>query len=99
MHVRSLASSNIRSSDELKYNRRCHHITKDSTYSKMPWWGKSKDPKASEPEASPPASVPDKKGAFDPEKLPDRHKLPAKLQKMLDDSDKDGNVFDDIVDG
>ncbi|KAM7192963.1 mitochondrial fission process protein 1 [Naviculisporaceae sp. PSN 640] len=37
--------------------------------------------------------------AFDASKLPDREKLPSKLQNIVDKSDKDGNFYDELVEG
>lgn len=36
---------------------------------------------------------------FDPNKLPDRQKLPPKLQKIMDKADKEENFFDELVEG
>jgi fission process protein 1 len=36
---------------------------------------------------------------FDPKKLPEREKLPKKLQKIIDKSDKEENFFDELVEG
>jgi fission process protein 1 len=36
---------------------------------------------------------------FDPAKLPPVEKLPPRLQKLIDESDKDESFFDDIVGG
>jgi fission process protein 1 len=36
---------------------------------------------------------------MDPEKLPDRKKLPKKLQKIIDKSDKEENFFEELVEG
>jgi fission process protein 1 len=36
---------------------------------------------------------------FDPSKLPDRTKLPPKLQKIVEKTDKDENFFDELVEG
>jgi fission process protein 1 len=40
-----------------------------------------------------------KAGEFDPNKLPQREKLPPKLQKIIEKSDKEENFFDELVDG
>ncbi|KAK0636670.1 mitochondrial 18 KDa protein-domain-containing protein [Bombardia bombarda] len=37
--------------------------------------------------------------AFDPKKLPEREKLPTKLQSIVDKDDKDENFFDELVEG
>ncbi|KAI9158238.1 Mitochondrial fission process protein [Paramyrothecium foliicola] len=71
---------------------------------KMPWWGKSQDAK-SEPQAQDPKPSNDQKDtsplskAFDPDKLPDREKLPKALQKIVDKADQDGSFFDNVVEG
>lgn len=57
------------------------------------WWGKGQD-KPTEP-----AKANTAKAGFDAEKLPDREKLPAKLQKIVEKSDKEDNLYDEIVDG
>lgn len=73
------------------------------------WWGKSQDKPAEAakaPEKAPelqPSSK-DVKTArpdveFDPAKLPQREKLPARLQKIIEKSDKEENVFDEVVEG
>jgi len=36
---------------------------------------------------------------FDPKKLPEREKLPPKLQKIIEKTDKEENFFDELVDG
>ncbi|KAH6856044.1 mitochondrial 18 KDa protein-domain-containing protein [Chaetomium sp. MPI-CAGE-AT-0009] len=36
---------------------------------------------------------------FDPSKLPDKQKLPPKLQKIMDTDDHEENFFDELVDG
>ena len=36
---------------------------------------------------------------FDPNKLPNKEKLPPKLQKIIEKADKEENFFDEIVDG
>jgi fission process protein 1 len=76
----------------------------------MMWpWSKSSEntpppppPKTSPPENNPlhnaPPQVKKAAGEFDPTKLPEREKLPAKLQKIVDKSDQD-DFFDDLVDG
>lgn len=78
------------------------------------WWGKSPDndakasPQPKEPPAAPTATSVEqrydgpKKDAstpFDPNKLPNREKLPPALQKIVDKQDKDENFFDELVDG
>lgn len=59
-------------------------------------------PKESPRETQAPATTPGdvKKAAaeFDPKKLPEREKLPPKLQKIIEQQDKD-DFFDDLVDG
>ncbi|KAH7353220.1 mitochondrial 18 KDa protein-domain-containing protein [Plectosphaerella cucumerina] len=66
------------------------------------WWGKSQSSpvKPTEaPAAAPDTSAKQQEKAFDPDKLPDRKKLPASLQKIARDQDKDENFFDELVDG
>ena len=36
---------------------------------------------------------------FDPARLPKTEKLPPKLQKLVDDANKDDSFFDDVVEG
>ncbi|KAK2605806.1 hypothetical protein QQS21_003760 [Conoideocrella luteorostrata] len=50
----------------------------------MSWLGKSKEPKEPKPEQSPDANRPQQKQSFDPDKLPPREKLPARLQNIVD---------------
>lgn len=77
---------------------------------RWPWSGNSDKPTdASNPQNESPkprqitqsATNDLKKGAadFDPKKLPDREKLPKKLQTIVDKSDKEDNFFDELVDG
>ncbi|CRK48877.1 hypothetical protein BN1723_008235 [Verticillium longisporum] len=66
------------------------------------WWGKPQDKPAASPDKaadSPPPTTAKATGAFDPDKLPEHRKLPASLQKIANDSDKDENFFDELVDG
>lgn len=53
------------------------------------------------PPQTPSATEDLKKAAtdLDPNKLPDREKLPPKLQKIIDKADKEENFFDELVDG
>lgn len=70
------------------------------------WWGKGsdKDSKAP-PKEDASAAEPGKKSnapqaaPFDPDKLPNREKLPPALQRIVDKQDKDENWYDEIVDG
>ncbi|KAI3397727.1 hypothetical protein diail_10380 [Diaporthe ilicicola] len=69
------------------------------------WWGKGsdKDPKAP-PEDDASGAAPSKANApqaapYDPNKLPNREKLPPALQKIVDKQDKDDNWYDELVDG
>ncbi len=59
--------------------------------------------KAEAPKSSPPENATKdlKKAAaeFDPNKLPKKEKLPPKLQKLIEKSDKEENFFDELVDG
>lgn len=66
------------------------------------WWNKSED-KATKPSEAPPAA---KEGAptqpakeFDADKLPERKKLPAALQRIAREQDKEENFFDELVEG
>jgi fission process protein 1 len=59
------------------------------------WWGKGNDKPVEPPKPSPPETAAKQ---FDP-KLPDEKKLPDKLQKIIDESDKNENFFDELVDG
>lgn len=66
------------------------------------WWGKSQPPPEKSAEGS--AAAPDtaakqQEKAFDPDKLPDRKKLPASLQKIAREQDKEENFFDELVEG
>lgn len=66
------------------------------------WWGKSQptpEKPTEAPAAAPDTSAKQQEKAFDPDKLPDRKKLPASLQKIARDQDKDENFFDELVDG
>ncbi|KAM7215977.1 Mitochondrial 18 KDa protein (MTP18) domain containing protein [Rhypophila decipiens] len=54
-------------------------------------------PKPSPPETKTPVEEVAK--TFDPRKLPDREKLPSKLQNIVDKSEKDGNFYDELVEG
>lgn len=80
----------------------------------MSWWGKgpdkpqaqAQDPSAAQPTtksitAEPPKPTEPHKDAtnFDPDRLPDRKKLPRGMTKIVAESDKDENFFDEIVDG
>ncbi|GAB1319589.1 Mitochondrial fission process protein 1 [Madurella fahalii] len=72
-----------------------------------PWGGSSakptgpSNPEKDVPKPSQNATNDPKKVAatFDPNKLPDREKLPPKLQKIMEKSDKDENFFDELVEG
>lgn len=74
-----------------------------------PWSGSSDKPAGTPttqnepPKPSPPESATKdlKKAAaeFDPNKLPNREKLPPKLQKIVEKADKEENFFDELVDG
>jgi mitochondrial fission process protein 1 len=66
----------------------------------MSWWGSGKD-KPSKPAEKPTdaTALPiERKKAFDP-KLPELEKLPDKLQKIVDESDKNESFYDELVDG
>ncbi|CVK99749.1 uncharacterized protein FMAN_02515 [Fusarium mangiferae] len=60
----------------------------------MSWWGKSKDPKPEE-KKSEATQVKD----TIVEKLPSKDQLPESVQKAVNKTGRDGNVFDDITDG
>ena len=62
-------------------------------------WGRSQDktPKESTPQA--PKDAGKEPAAPDPNKLPNREKLPAALQQIVDKSDKEDNFFDELVEG
>jgi mitochondrial fission process protein 1 len=69
------------------------------------FWGKGSDDKKPEdktPEVKPPGATADPRKdatAFDPNKLPERRKLPRNLQNIVEKSDKEENFFDELVDG
>jgi len=70
------------------------------------WWGKGPDktPKegsdaAKEAPKTSPKEIPEQRKEFDPKKLPELEKLPPALQKILDDSDKNENFYDELVSG
>ncbi|KAM0324933.1 hypothetical protein ACHAQA_007899 [Verticillium albo-atrum] len=68
------------------------------------WWGKSQDKPAASQDKVATADTPEPAsakatGTFDPNKLPEPRKLPASLQKIANESDKDENFFDELVDG
>ncbi|KAI1266078.1 mitochondrial 18 KDa protein-domain-containing protein [Xylariaceae sp. FL1019] len=69
------------------------------------FWGRGSDKKPEDkaPEAAQAsgASVDPRKDAtqFDPDRLPERRKLPKNLQTIIDKSDKEENFFDELVDG
>ncbi len=68
------------------------------------FWGKGPD-KPSAPKESPSESsgaAKDGKDAiknFDPQKLPEREKLPSSLQNLVAKADKQENVYNELVDG
>jgi fission process protein 1 len=62
----------------------------------MPWWSKSQDPPPEVPKA--PTNEPDKK-LFNPDKLPNKEKLPKGLQNIVDKAHEDESFFDKVVDG
>ncbi|KAK3389360.1 mitochondrial 18 KDa protein-domain-containing protein [Podospora didyma] len=73
-----------------------------------PWSNKSSDAPTTPAKGSPPetklapsTTVETKKSTdkFDPNKLPEREKLPPKLQNIIDKNDKDDNFFDELVEG
>ncbi|KAF4496476.1 mitochondrial fission process 1 [Fusarium agapanthi] len=60
----------------------------------MSWWDKSKDPKPEE-KKNEAAQIKD----TIVEKLPSKDQLPESVQKAVNKTGRDGNVFDDITDG
>lgn len=72
-----------------------------------PWGGSSDKPTGSPnpphdaAKASANATTDPKKAAedFDPNHLPDRKKLPKKLQKIIDKSERDENFLGELVEG
>ncbi|KAI1017411.1 hypothetical protein LB505_004913 [Fusarium chuoi] len=60
----------------------------------MSWWGKSKDPKPEE-KKNEAAQVKDTIVG----KLPSKDQLPESVQKAVNKTGRDGNVYDDITDG
>lgn len=76
----------------------------------MSWWGKSPDKKPAEPPKESPSAGQQVKetaqkaadnvaAAFDPHKLPEREKLPDKLQQIVDKSDREDSFYNELVDG
>lgn len=72
------------------------------------WWGKSSDKPAETPKESTPVKDVVNKALgktektvkeFDPDKLPQREKLPKKLQKIMDKADKEDSFYDELVEG
>ena len=76
------------------------------------FWGKGPDkpqpPKESPAEKAADAADEVKKAAkdvqkaakdFDPNRLPEPHKLPKSLQNIVDKSDKEENFYNELVDG
>lgn len=67
----------------------------------MVWWGKDKE-KSSASTAKPEPSKAEKEvpqKTFDPDKLPERRKLPKKLQRIVDKADQDDSFYDELVSG
>ena len=64
-----------------------------------PFGGSSDKPTTAPKESPAENSVPPAQKAFDPRKLPEREKLPAKLQTIVDKAEKDENFFDELVSG
>ncbi|KAK4032886.1 mitochondrial 18 KDa protein-domain-containing protein [Parachaetomium inaequale] len=56
-------------------------------------------PKPPQPQSSATDDVKKAAADFDPKKLPDRTKLPPKLQKIVEKTDKEENFFDELVEG
>ena len=66
------------------------------------WWGKSEqkaDKLAETPRAAKDTTVAQGEKEFDPDKLPDRKQLPASLQRIAREQEKDDNFFDELVEG
>ncbi|KAI1809381.1 mitochondrial 18 KDa protein-domain-containing protein [Poronia punctata] len=60
------------------------------------FWSKGPDKKSEERASGAPPVDPTKDATnFDPNKLPERQKLPKKLQKIIEESDKDESFFDE----
>jgi len=57
-----------------------------------------KESRETQAPATTPGDVKKAAAEFDPKKLPEREKLPPKLQKIIEQQDKD-DFFDDLVDG
>jgi mitochondrial fission process protein 1 len=65
-------------------------------------WGKSPDKAPKEPKEAvvvEAKEVPKDRKAFDPDKLPEREKLPDGLQKLVDKADKNESFYDELLDG
>lgn len=63
-------------------------------------WGSSSDKSPETPKATPAGTKASSiKETFDSKKLPEREKLPTKLQNIVDKSDQDDNFFDELVSG
>jgi mitochondrial fission process protein 1 len=68
------------------------------------FWGKGPDkpdPSKTEVEKAKESAkeVKDAVKEFDASKLPDRHALPKGLQKIIEESDKEDNFYDELVNG
>ncbi len=67
-----------------------------------PWSSGSDKPTGTQNEpskSSTPQDATKKPAEFDASKLPQREKLPPKLQKIVEKSDKEENFFDELVEG
>ncbi|PHH83506.1 hypothetical protein CDD82_57 [Ophiocordyceps australis] len=64
----------------------------------MGWGGSSDEAKKQAQDGNRNASS-QASSTFDPNKLPEKHKLPKDLQNIIDESDKDSRFFDDLKDG
>lgn len=66
----------------------------------MPWWSKPKEePGPDKGQDSSNSSNSPAQGAFDPDRLPPRERLPKKLQQIVDTADADSRFFDDLREG
>lgn len=69
------------------------------------FWSRGPDKPPDKPDPSSTSKAADagkddtRKTPFDPDKLPERHKLSPSLQKIVDKADKDDNIYDQLVDG
>jgi mitochondrial fission process protein 1 len=62
-------------------------------------WGRGSQDKTPKETKESMTEAPADKSKFDANKLPEREKLPVNLQKLVDESDKNENFYDEIVSG